>query len=291
MPEIFEYLQYREYLKDFYQDQKTKKTGFTYARFSEKAGLGSPNYFKLVMDGEKNLTAANIVRFCRGLGLDHFERDYFEALVQFNQADDVEVRKHYQERLGRLKSRNGAGAPSRRTLEEFEFEVLSSWTHHAVMVLTHVKGFRESPIWIKEKLFGLVSEEEVAHILESLQALGLLVRDKNGKLVQSHRQVNTRLELRRQAGRIFYEGLFARAGQTFRLDDPSDRELGAYVVGVSKKQLPELRKRVREFLASLNEWALSNPHPEQVYALMFGGFPLTRGEVLASTVQPKRVWQ
>ena len=60
------------------------------------------------------------------------------------------------------------------------------------------------------------------------------------------------------------------------------------MVGLSRKQLPELRKRVREFMASLNEWALSNPDPERIYAFVFGGFPLTQdGE---RDVRPV-VWQ
>lgn len=288
MPQIFEYQQYREYLKDFYQEQKAVKSGFTYARFSEKAQLGSPNYYKLVMDGEKNLTGNNIIRFCQGLGLQSHEADYFEALVQFNQADEVEIRKHYQDRLTRLKTRYKGGELSQRTIEEYEFEVMSSWVHHAVMVLTQTRGFRESPIWIAQKLFGLVTEQEVTQILESLQALGLLTRDSGGKLKQSHKQVRTRPDLKRQAGRAFYEGLFSRVAQSMKMNSPDDRELGAYLVCFSKPQLPELRKRVREFMSSLNEWALSHQKPEHVYALVFGGVPLTQDE--DSHLRNKTMW-
>lgn len=287
MPELFEYHQYREFLKDYYEEQKARKTGFTYARFSQKAGLGSPNYFKLVMDGEKNLTAANIIRFCNGMDLDPARRDYFEALVHFNQAKDVEVRKHYQERVLRLRERKGAAA--RRTLEEYEFEMLSSWVHHAVLVLTNVRGFRESPVWIQQRLFGLVSEAEISRILENLQTMGLLVRDEKGRLRQSHRQIHTRPELRRKAGRAFYEGLFARAAQSFQITPPDQRELGAYLVGLSVKQLPELRKRVRDFLADLNDWALSHSSPDQVYALVFGALPLSDGPDSGKSVQKERM--
>lgn len=289
MPQVFEYQQYREFLRDYYSAQKSAKSGFTYARFSEKAGLGSPNYYKLVMEGEKNLTGSNIIRFCQGLGLESHEADYFEALVQFNQADEVEIRKHYQDRMTRLKQRHASSGGSNRTLEEFEFEVMSSWIHHAVMVLTQVRGFRESPAWIKSRLWDLVGEQEIAQAIESLLAVGLLVRDENGKLKQRHKQVKTRTDLKRQAGRIFYEGLFARVSQSLKLDQPEDRELGAYLVSFSKAELPELRKRVREFMASLNEWALSHPKPEHVYALVFGGVPLTRDE---GRIAPRKtVWQ
>jgi uncharacterized protein (TIGR02147 family) len=295
VPSIFDYFQYREFLKDYYQEQKKRKSGFTYARFSEKARLGSPNYYKLVMDGEKNLTSANVIRFCHGLGFGAEESDYFEALVNFNQADEAMEREYYQERLNRLRTRRGNGEVSQRTLEEYEFEAMSSWVHHAIMLLTNVRGFRESPVWIKRRLFDLVSEEEVLRILEHLQAIRLLERDENGKLRQTHRQIKTRPDLKRQAARSFYEGIFSRASQTFKLDGPEARELGVEMASFSKKQLPELRKRVREFLASLNEWALSNPEPEQIYAFVFGGFPLSQDEEKDVRAVPGRagqvVWQ
>ena len=31
--------------------------------------------------------------------------------------------------------------------------------------------------------------------------------------------------------------------------------------------MPELKKRVREFMSELNEWALQNNSPEQIYAM------------------------
>jgi uncharacterized protein (TIGR02147 family) len=63
MLSVYSYNNYREYLKDFYVKKKQDKVGFTYVRFSANASLGSPNYFKLVADGEKNLTSANIIKF------------------------------------------------------------------------------------------------------------------------------------------------------------------------------------------------------------------------------------
>ena len=215
VPQIFDYFQYREFLKDYYQEQKRKKTGFTYARFSEKARLGSPNYFKLVMDGEKNLTSANVIRFCRGLGLSSDESDYFEALVNFNQAEEGLEREFYQERLKRLRVRRGEGEISQRTLEEYEFEAMSSWIHHAIMILTNVRGFRESPVWIKRRFFDLVSEEEVVRALQHLQTIRLLERGDDGRLRQTHRQIEDAAGSEAASGAGFLRRDFFSRGPDF----------------------------------------------------------------------------
>ncbi len=277
MLQITAYQNYREFLKDYYLDEKQRKTGFTYAGFSIAAGLGSPNYFKLVVDGEKNLTPQNIVRFSKAINLNDHESDYFEALVHFNQAKNSLEREYYQDKLKRLKNR-AVSKQEERTLEEFEFESASSWLHHAILVLTNVKGFRESPTWIRERLFNLATEEEISIILERLQDLGLLIRNEKGVLVQSHRQIRTKSELKRLSAQKFYDGLLARASLSLRITAPDEREFGAYLVGVSDEQIPELKNKVREFLNSLNEWALENPAPTQVFAMSFCGFPLSLSE-------------
>ena len=115
MISIFEYQQYREFVRDYYLDQKRRKTGMTYARFSAAAGIRSPNYMKLVIDGEKNLTQENVVRFSRALGLSEAEADYFEALVQFNQAKSTLQREYFEARLKRVRERDSGRRPARRS--------------------------------------------------------------------------------------------------------------------------------------------------------------------------------
>ena len=274
MQSVFDYSCYREFLKDHYEEQKAKKTGFTYARFSAQAGIRSPNYYKLVMDGNKALTASNLIKFSVALKLEGEEKDFFEALVQFNQANAKPERDYFFEKLRRLREQQ-KGSVSRRVLEEYEFESVSSWIHHAIMLLTNLDTFRESPRWISRKLYGLVSEAEVVSTLARLEAVGLLVRDESGRLRQSQKRIKTKPELKRQSAQVFYEGLLGRAIKALATDTPESREFGAYMVGLSAKQLPELRRKVREFMHDLNEWALENSEPEQIYAFVFGGFPLS----------------
>ena len=275
MLSVCDYQQYREYLRDYYLDQKRRKTGLTYSRFSAAAGIKSPNYLKLVIDGQKNLTPENIVRFARALGLKEHESDYFETLVHFNQAKKPLERDFFEERLTRVRSRYSRHGSRERQLSEYEFEAVSDWKHHAVMVLTHIRGFEERLGWIRERLFHLASEEEIARILERLQVIGLLKRDAEGRLRQTHRQIKTKPELGRVLARAFYEGLFARASPALKLTEPEEREFGTYLVGISPDQVPELKRKVRQFLKELNEWALENPKPHQVYAFNFAAFPVT----------------
>ena len=54
--DVFDYLDYRAFLRDFYARAKATRRGFSFRAFSRKARLGSPNHLKRVMEGDRNLT-------------------------------------------------------------------------------------------------------------------------------------------------------------------------------------------------------------------------------------------
>ena len=60
--DVFGYLDYRQFLADFYAAKKQAR-GFSYRAFSRIARLGAPNYLKLVIMGKRNLTPTMAARF------------------------------------------------------------------------------------------------------------------------------------------------------------------------------------------------------------------------------------
>ena len=53
--DIFQFLDYRTYLRAFYDAEKASSSTFSYRAFSMRAGLASPNHLKRIMDGERSL--------------------------------------------------------------------------------------------------------------------------------------------------------------------------------------------------------------------------------------------
>jgi uncharacterized protein (TIGR02147 family) len=106
MKAIYHYRDYRKALRDFYENKKLQSSGYTYARFSRAANLGSPNYLKIVIDGRRDLTISNIHSFANVIGLKGPEIEYFEALVLENQADQTSEKRYYSRKLSQIKKSN-----------------------------------------------------------------------------------------------------------------------------------------------------------------------------------------
>ncbi|MCB0393911.1 MAG: TIGR02147 family protein, partial [Bdellovibrionales bacterium] len=91
-PLVSDYLDYRQYLSDVYRfRQRTESVGlrkYNYAAFSAAADIRSPNYLRMVIAGERNLSKEMCSKFARALRLDRYQEIEFEILVRYGQESD-----------------------------------------------------------------------------------------------------------------------------------------------------------------------------------------------------------
>jgi uncharacterized protein (TIGR02147 family) len=99
MVRILDYMNYREYLRDFFKEKKREVRFYSYRLFSLKAGLKSPNFLKLVIKDERNLSKQSVYKFSKALNLSKMETDYFENLVFFNQSKTPDEKDFFLSRI------------------------------------------------------------------------------------------------------------------------------------------------------------------------------------------------
>ncbi len=93
MKSIFQYLNYRIFLKDYYTELKAEKKHFSYRYFSRRANINSPNFLKVVIEGKRNLSSKTIDKFAKAIGFNKSEAVFFRHLVLFNQAKTSSERR------------------------------------------------------------------------------------------------------------------------------------------------------------------------------------------------------
>ena len=99
MANVFEYQDYRRYLKDYYSFQKSRKKYFSYRYFSQKAGINASAFLYYIIEGKRNLTKRSIERISNAIGHSDEEKQYFENLVFFNQAKTIEDKAKYYSKI------------------------------------------------------------------------------------------------------------------------------------------------------------------------------------------------
>lgn len=270
---VYRYLDYRAFLRDAYRDRKQHQRGFSYRWFSRRAGLSSPNFLKLVIDGKRNLTVASARRFAAAFDLNVTETAFFCDLVAFNQARSPAEKNEYYERIRASRRHREV-----RALDHHEFDYFSRWYYPAVRELVACKGFRDDPAWIARRLVPPITPAQARHALELLTKLGLLRRDADGTLRQGEMLVSTGPEVRSLAVGNFHRQMMERAAASIELVAREERDISGLTVALSDEACHRFKQRIVELRAELLQLSAAETEATRVVQLNFQLFPLATTE-------------
>lgn len=79
-PEITNYFNYREYLRDLFQFKKAQSSVFSNRYIVKKAGFLSPSTLNNIIKGKRNLSNDAAKRFAAAFQLNETEHHYFMSL-------------------------------------------------------------------------------------------------------------------------------------------------------------------------------------------------------------------
>jgi len=268
---VFDYLDYRLFLRDFYLAQKAKSAAFSHRAFSRRAGLRSSNYLSLVMKGERDLSSEMAPRFARACGLVKREAGFFCDLVAYGQAKTTEEKQRLYEQLARFRKFRAA-----HQLVGEQTAYHAHWYMPAVRELASLPGFREDPGWIAAILEPSISERQAAEALATLSRLGLLVRDTRGKLRQAQALVTTGPGPLGHQIFVYHHGMIDLGKRALDHLPREERDISSVTLCVAEATFARLKRRVHEFRQELLQLAELESAPERVVQLNFQLFPLSR---------------
>ncbi len=268
--DVFAYLDYRAFLRDYYLEKKDRR-GLSYRAFSRRAGLRSPNYLKLVIDGARNLSDEMAARFAKAIGLDGDAAEYIVELVRFNQDKSTTERNASYSRLTGFRRHQRA-----QPLELKHAAYHSTWYLPAIRELAARRDFREDPAWIAAALWPSITKSEAASALSTLLDLGLLTRDARGQIVQGEALVSTGAESRGLHIKNYHRMMMERAVEAMDAIPASDRDVSSLTLCLGADGLARLKERIQRFRRELLELSTLEDDPDQVVQVNFQLFPLSR---------------
>ena len=271
-PRPDDYSDYRAYLRAMTTYLKDTRPHFSYRYFSRIAGFSSPNFLKLVAEGQRNLTPASIPKFAKGLGLDERERESFETLVLLTHAPNDFERNRYYQRL----RKNHRGDSEARRMEAAQFDVYSSWWVLPVRELLLHPDFQPDPRWIASRLRPRIKPQEAKLALELLERIGLIARDEEGRLRPSDTNISTGPRVRSLAVRNFHRAMMTLAAEALETVPIDARDITGLTLSLTPAQYQDVRARVEKFRREILDLVGTPQDGADIYQLSFQLFPLTR---------------
>jgi uncharacterized protein (TIGR02147 family) len=269
--DVFRYRDYRSFLRAHYERNKQRRGGYSLRAFSRGTGLRSPNYLKLVMDGDRNLTPSMALRFADGCGLSGEAAEYFCELVAFNQARVARERELHFERLTRFSRFRKV-----HKLDIAQSEYHSEWYIPAIRELTARVDFSEEPVALAKTLLPAISPSQAKRAIEVLLELGLLVRDEAGRLCQAQELVETPSGPLGHHVVQFHRSMMQLAAESLDRVPREEREIASVTLCLANDQLQQLKAELQAFRNHLLQKYQTGPDAARVVQLNLQMFPLSQ---------------
>lgn len=277
MKPIFTYLNYRTYLRDYYEEQKRISRKFSYRYFALRANIKAASLLREVISGSRNLTDQMALKFSKGIKFTPKEERYFCNLVKFNQA---KTEREKQEYYAILLSFNKSVVEN--PIHKDQYEYFSNWYHSAIRELVADKPEDISPEYIAENLIPGIKKSEAKKSIDLLFRLKMIKVDDGGIIRQSETHItsgtteeNEMMTLKR---REFNGEMIELAALANKKISPSERNVSGLTLGVSPEAYDSLIAELAQFKERVLNIVSNDSEKGRAYQLNFQLFPLSKKE-------------
>jgi uncharacterized protein (TIGR02147 family) len=268
--DIFDHSDYRQVLKDLYDGRKKQDPKFSYRFIALKAGFKSAGFFSQILQGKTNISMSTALSLAAVFKLKAAEVEYFENLVQFNQAKTQSDRQHYFRKIISLKK------CKLKTLDERQFELFTKWYYLAVRELIGMIRFKGDFKQLAETLVPPISPAEAKEAVKVLEKLGLIQLRPSGVYEKLDATLTTGDYWKSVAIAQFQVDTLDLAKGSYDRVDPADRNHSTLTLSISNGEYLWIKEEFGNLRKKILEMAKGCPHPDRVYQINVNIFPLSR---------------
>ncbi len=268
---IFEYTDYRKYLRDYYQLMKSTTTWFSHRCFMNKAEIRSPNFLKNVMEGKKNLTKESVLKFAGALGFSRKEIEYFENLVFFDQSKTSSKKQYYYERM-KLFSKKVVKA----TIEEAQIGYFSKWFHCVVRELIVIRDYQDNWMKLASDVRPRITQAQARKSVELLLKLGFIKKNRDGTYSQTSKNITAGDQpVDIMVVRNYHKEALENAKKSLDAFPSDERTCSSLIMSVTRETYEEMEEEINEFRNRITIIANKSHGSDRVYKLAIQMFPVS----------------
>ncbi len=240
MLSIYDYSDYRLFLKDYYESSKAVNPHFSFRYLSAKAGIKSPGFYKMIFDSKRNLSRDTIIKTCVALKLKDKEAEYFENLVLFCQAKLVKEKNRYFDKLITLQKLKDV-----RKIAPDYYNYFDEWYHCVVRELATMSDFKNDYRKLGRMVIPPITGKQAHDSIKLLLKLGYL-KKVGAKYIQTSPLLDTGPTIDAHKVARFQKEMLKRAIDTIDNCPQTERLNSATTVRLSLKSLKQYYIKIRE---------------------------------------------
>jgi uncharacterized protein (TIGR02147 family) len=272
---VFDFDNYREYLRNYFEESKALNSRYSLRLFSNKLGFSSKDFILRIMNGEKNLTPSSILKIMNGLQMNEDESSYFEALVLLCQATTEEERQQYQQRVNSIAATYKFIQQTQLT-RAYQYEIYSHWYYSAIRSIIGMFGFDGNYAALGKKLTPPISAEQTRNSVNLLERVGFIKKDRNGNWVLNNAAITTGDKVIQQAFINYHKECLSLASDSITNFSSSERNISSVTLGISEESYKKIVQCINDFRKKISMIANEDEKGGRVFQMNIQIFPLSK---------------
>lgn len=269
MIDLFGYLNYRDFLRDAYEERHSGDWRFSHRYIAERAGFDS-SMFNKILQGKRNLTKRMVKVFADIFCSDAREKSYFANMVAFNQAKTHSESRQYLEKLVATKECKV------EDLAKDQFEYFDHWYHAVVRELVTFYPYVGDDAALGLMVRPPITASQVKSSIALLERLSMIRKDEaTGTYVQTQGLISSGSESYSTAVNSYIQQNLDVAQTALDRFDKSERNLSTLAFACDETMYAELVEMVRRFRREVLAKVSQCEKPNRVFQLGMQLFPLS----------------
>lgn len=267
---LFDYDDFRKFMQDYFEEQKKMRSVFSHRFFAAKAGFSSSSYCLNVIRGRFNLTPKSIEKISKAMDFEPLQKEYFEALVQYNQAQQVDERDQAWKQI--LQIRKQIEFTHITTREQAYF---SKWYYPVIRELAADTQWHGDYRVLARSLTPQITTEEARDAVKNLLEWGLLRKLDDGRYEETSQMLDAAeippIALRQIRREYIQHAIGAVESM------PKDERFAAFTtLAMSESSYNYAVEVLEEARKKIIARASNDTNVERVYEMMLVAFPMSK---------------
>lgn len=264
---IYDYTDYREFLKDHFEFTKTQKSFYSFRYLAQKTGI-DPSFYSKIIHGSKHLSSKQLPILIEFLELSESHSQFFQTLYQYNRSNQPQVCERLLKELNLLRQEVG--------IQISNFDYFSEWYVIPLRELLNHYDYKDKPQVLAQLFHPPLKEAEVERALRILLELQMIARNEEGFLKPVDQVITTGTQWQSLAIREFQRQMIQLGAEAIERWPKEQRDISTLTISTSQATLETIQERLTLARKEILDLIQQDESVEGVYQINMQVFPLTK---------------
>lgn len=257
---IYEYDDFRTYLKDRYNQRCSSDPLYSYRKFAAEALFTNPGFLNDIIKGRRKLSRDASEKMIRAFALSEIEAEFFRLLVQYRQAKSDDARNELYKKLVFRRNRSTFARVNpvlNRYYQDFRYPLIRT-----ALMVNHFRGDYDE---LGRFVIPAIPSAQVKRYIRDLCDWGMVYQQEDGLYKVTDMVVEPPEKLRDHIKQINREWIVQTLDPLMNLPS-TKRHISSMLLSVSKRARKKIEERIELFREEV--WGIVNGDQEKTDQIM-----------------------